>query len=46
MERGRVLSDQMIRVDGERIVAIGDYKADANAGGQWVDWSRYTVLPA
>lgn len=45
VERGRVLNDQMIRVDGERIVAIGDYKADANAGGQWLDWSRYTVLP-
>jgi imidazolonepropionase-like amidohydrolase len=45
VERGRVLSDQTIRVDGERIVAVGDYKADANAGGQWLDWSRYTVLP-
>lgn len=45
VERGRVLNDQMIRVDGERIVAVGDYKSDANAGGQWLDWSRYTVLP-
>jgi len=45
VERGRVLSDQMIRIDGERIVAIGDYEADTNAGGQWLDWSRYTVLP-
>jgi imidazolonepropionase-like amidohydrolase len=45
VERGRVLGDQMIHVDGERIVAIGDYKAEANAGGQWLDWSRYTVLP-
>jgi imidazolonepropionase-like amidohydrolase len=45
VERGRVLNDQMIRIDGERIVALGDYKADANAGGQWLDWSRYTVLP-
>lgn len=45
VERGRVLSDQMIRIDGERIVALGDYKADANAGGQWLDWSSYTVLP-
>jgi imidazolonepropionase-like amidohydrolase len=45
VERGRVLNDQMIRIDGERIVAVGDYKADANAGGQWLDWSRYTVLP-
>ncbi|MFC4309743.1 amidohydrolase family protein [Steroidobacter flavus] len=45
VERGRVLSDQMIRIDGERIVSVGDYKADANAGGQWLDWSRYTVLP-
>jgi imidazolonepropionase-like amidohydrolase len=45
VERGRVLNDQMIRIDGERIVAVGGYKADANAGGQWLDWSRYTVLP-
>jgi len=45
VERGRVLSDQMIRIDGERIVAIGDYEADTNVGGPWLDWSRYTVLP-
>jgi imidazolonepropionase-like amidohydrolase len=45
VERGRVLNDQMIRIDGERIVAVGDYKADANTGGRWLDWSAYTVLP-
>jgi imidazolonepropionase-like amidohydrolase len=45
VERGRVLSDQAIRVEGERIVAVGDYKENANAGGRWVDWSGYTVLP-
>lgn len=45
VERGRVLSDQMVQIDGERIVGFGDFKAEANAGGQWLDWSRYTVLP-
>jgi imidazolonepropionase-like amidohydrolase len=45
VERGRVLNDQMIRIEGERIVAVGDYKADANTGGRWLDWSAYTVLP-
>ena len=45
VERGRVLSDQAIRIDGERIVAVSDYKTDANAGGRWLDWSSYTVLP-
>lgn len=45
VERGRVLSDQAIRIDGERIVAIGDFKTDRNASGRLLDWSAYTVLP-
>lgn len=45
VEHGRVLSDQMIRVDGERIVAVSDYQAGASTGGRWLDWSSYTVLP-
>lgn len=45
VERDRVLSNQMIRIDGERIVAVGDYQPDASAGGRWLDWSAYTVLP-
>lgn len=44
VERGRVLADQMIRIDGERIVAVGNFKDDGKSG-RWIDWSRYTVLP-
>ena len=47
VERGRVLGDQAIRIEGERIVAIADFKDEAQAGaaGRWIDWSAYTVLP-
>lgn len=43
VEQGKVLGDQAIHIDGERIVAIGPYRADA--GARWIDWSAYTVLP-
>ncbi|HEY0684170.1 MAG TPA: amidohydrolase family protein [Steroidobacter sp.] len=43
VERGRVLENQAIRIDGERIVAVADHKNDPS--GRWVDWSGYTVLP-
>jgi imidazolonepropionase-like amidohydrolase len=43
VERGRVLSDQAIRIEGDRIVAIGDFKA--NATERVIDWSAFTVLP-
>ena len=43
VERGRVLSDQAIRIAGDRIVGIGDFKA--NAGERVIDWSAFTVLP-
>jgi imidazolonepropionase-like amidohydrolase len=45
VERGRVLNDQLIRIEGDRIVAIADYKPDAAAGATMIDWSKYTVLP-
>jgi imidazolonepropionase-like amidohydrolase len=46
VERGRVLDDQMIHIDGERIVAVADYQGQAAAAGdRWIDWSSYTVLP-
>lgn len=45
VERGRVLEDQAIHIEGERIVAIADYENDASAEGRWIDWSGYTVLP-
>jgi imidazolonepropionase-like amidohydrolase len=43
VERGRVLNDQAIRIEGDRIVAIGDFKA--TAGERVIDWSAFTVLP-
>jgi len=42
--QGKVLTDQMITIDGERIVAVGPWKA-APAGGKVVDWSKRMVLP-
>jgi imidazolonepropionase-like amidohydrolase len=45
VERGRVLTDQAIQIDGERIVAIADFKPKPDAAGRWIDWSGYTVLP-
>jgi imidazolonepropionase-like amidohydrolase len=43
VERGRVLSDQAIRIEGDRIVGVGDFKA--NAAERVIDWSGFTVLP-
>lgn len=43
VERGRVLSDQAIRIEGDRIVGIADFKA--NASERVIDWSAFTVLP-
>jgi imidazolonepropionase-like amidohydrolase len=45
VERGRVLTDQVIRIEGDRIVSIADYKPAAAAGATTIDWSAYTVLP-
>lgn len=45
VERGRVLSDQAIHIDGERIVAVQDFKGQSDAADRWIDWSNYTVLP-
>lgn len=41
---GRVLSDQLIRIDGDRIVAVGPWTS-APTDGPVTDWSAYTVLP-
>jgi imidazolonepropionase-like amidohydrolase len=45
VERGRVLTDQAIHIDGERIARIEPFEATAAAGARVVDWSRYTVTP-
>lgn len=41
---GRMLSDQLIRIEGDRIAAIGPWRG-APADGPVEDWSGYTVLP-
>ena len=41
---GSVLTDQLIRIDGERIVSVGPWKA-APKDGPVTDWSGYTVMP-
>ena len=44
VERGRVLDDQAIRIEGDRIVGVGDFKAPSSSA-RVVDWSAFTVLP-
>lgn len=41
---GRVLSDQLIRIEDDRIAAVTAYGA-APGDGPVTDWSAYTVLP-
>jgi imidazolonepropionase-like amidohydrolase len=43
VEHGRVLQDQAIRIERDRIVSIGDFKA--TPGERVIDWSAFTVLP-
>lgn len=41
---GRVLTDQLIRIEGERIASVGPWKG-APTDGPVTDWSGYTVMP-
>jgi imidazolonepropionase-like amidohydrolase len=41
---GKVLSDQLIKIDGERIVSVTPWKA-APTDGKVIDWSSRMVLP-
>ncbi|GAA0274012.1 amidohydrolase family protein [Alteraurantiacibacter aestuarii] len=41
---GKVLEDQLITLDGERVVAVEPFTPPP-AGSQVLDWSAYTVLP-
>lgn len=41
---GRVLRDQLIRIEGERIVSIEPWQG-APGDGEVLDWSGFTVLP-
>lgn len=43
-QAGRMLIDQVIRIDGERIVSVGPWRG-APKDGRVIDWSGLTVLP-
>lgn len=45
VERGKVLTDQAVRIDNDRIVSVEPWSADAARGAKLIDWSRFTVLP-
>ena len=50
VEQGRVLSDQIVRIEAGKIVSISPYSAAAMAPAgagtpRLIDWSAYTVLP-
>jgi imidazolonepropionase-like amidohydrolase len=45
VEQGRVLSDQVIRIDHGRIVGIDSWRDEDHGQAQVIDWSAYTVLP-
>lgn len=44
VENGRVLEDQMITIEGDRITAVGPWHG-APKGAKVLDWSARTVLP-
>ncbi|MCJ9430652.1 metal-dependent hydrolase family protein [Kordiimonas marina] len=44
VEKGQVLKDQMITVEGDRITAVAPWHG-APAGAKILDWSSRTVLP-
>ncbi len=43
--QGRVLTDQLIRIEDGRIAAVSSFPAEAPTGALVIDWSAYTVLP-
>ncbi|HEU0307166.1 MAG TPA: amidohydrolase family protein [Lysobacter sp.] len=45
VDRGMVLTDQAIRIDGERIVGIEPWTGTSGHDAKVLDWSRMTVLP-
>jgi imidazolonepropionase-like amidohydrolase len=45
VDNGKVLTDQAIRIDGERIVGIEPWSDVAGRDAKVLDWSRHTVLP-
>src|SRR4030095_10561292 len=45
VDHGKVLADQAIRIEGERITRVEPYSATAVGDARVLDWSRYTVVP-
>src|SRR5688572_7651551 len=45
VDHGKVLADQAIRIEGERIARVEPYSAAAVGDAKVIDWSRYTVVP-
>jgi imidazolonepropionase-like amidohydrolase len=45
VDHGKVLADQAVRIEDDRIVSVAAWSADAARGAKLIDWSRYTVLP-
>ncbi len=45
VDQGRVLNDQAIRIEGERITRVEPYSAASTGDARVLDWSGYTVLP-
>jgi imidazolonepropionase-like amidohydrolase len=45
VEAGRVLADQVIRIEDGRVAALGAAASALPANASVVDWSAYTVLP-
>jgi imidazolonepropionase-like amidohydrolase len=45
VDGGKVLADQVIRIEDGRIRSIGNAAGAATAGARVIDWSGYTVLP-
>jgi len=45
VDQGRVLADQLVRIEGGRVQAIAPYARRTVGKSRVVDWSKYTVLP-
>lgn len=45
VDRSRVLTDQAIRIEGDRITRVEPYASATVGDARVLDWSRYTVLP-
>src|SRR5271156_1428843 len=44
VEHGKLLSDQLVKIENDRIVSVTPWSG-APSDGPVIDWSRYEVLP-